>query len=43
MKSDNGTFIEVKARRARLVRGWVTTRKEGAVNLGPFVGVHLNL
>jgi len=36
-----GTFTEVNARRPRLVLGWVTIK--GAVNLGPFVGVDLNL
>jgi len=40
----SGTFTEVKSRRPRLVLGWVTTRENrGAVNLGPFVGVDLNL
>jgi len=43
--SVHGKFTEVKARRRRLVLGWVTMHqgRPGAVNLGPFVGVDLNL
>jgi len=40
------TFTEVKARRPRLVLEWVIgdhQERLGAVNLGPFIGVDLNL
>ena len=37
------SLTEVKARRTRLVFGWVTAREESAVNQYPFVGVDLKL
>jgi len=36
-------LIVLSCRRPRLVLGWVTQRRLGAVNLGPFVSVDVSL